>query len=56
MPTFDHGIPCKDRPIVTPYGLATVKTFHENGTVDIYVGGGRTFTVPGSTLWREAKR
>jgi hypothetical protein len=54
MPTFDRGIP--SGLIVTPYGLAEVKRFHENGTVDIYVGHGRTFTVPGSTQWRPAKR
>lgn len=52
--TFDTGIPCFSRIIWTPYGFATVRRFHEDGTVDIYVGGGRTFTVPGSTPWREA--
>jgi hypothetical protein len=50
--TFDTGIPSFGRLIVTPFGLATVQRFYENGSVDIYIGGGRTFNVPGSTSWR----
>lgn len=52
MITFETGIPDFDRLIVTPYGLATVRRFYENGSVDIYIGGGRTFNVPASTSWR----
>lgn len=48
--TFDLGIP--SGLVVTPYGLATVKFHHENGEVDIYVGYGRVFRVPGNTKWR----
>ena len=48
---FDTGIPDMDSIIRTPYGLAQLRRFHENGKVDIYVGHGRTFTVPGSTTW-----
>lgn len=50
--TFGDGIPALGRPIITPCGLAVVRRFHENGDVDIYVGQGRTFTVPSSTTWK----
>lgn len=49
MKTFDTGIP--SGMVLTPYGYATVRFFYEDGTVDIYVGGGRVFRVPGSTTW-----
>lgn len=51
MTTFSLGIP--SGVIQTPFGYATVVRFHENGTVDIYLGLGRTFTVASSTPWRQ---
>jgi len=54
--TFSTGIPDFNLPIVTPYGLATLHKFYEDGTVDLYAGYDRTFTVPASTSWRDARR
>jgi hypothetical protein len=52
--TFNHGIPSFYRLITTPHGLATVRRFNEDGTINLYVGYGRTLIVSGSTTWREA--
>lgn len=52
--TFAAGIPDFERLTLTPFGIATLCGFHEDGAVDLYVGNGRTFTVPGSTPWRSA--
>ncbi len=53
MPFFDTGIPDFDSMIlVEGYGYGQLRRFHENGTVDVYMGNGRTFTVPGGTRWR----
>lgn len=53
--TFATGIPDFKRLIITPYGPATLKAFHENGEVDLYVGSGRVFRVPDSTEWRSVR-
>lgn len=50
--TFQDGIPRLAVQIITTYGLAQVQRFHEDGSVDIYIGGGRVLTVPGSTPWK----
>ena len=52
--TFDLGVPDQQRLLVTLYGLATFVRHHESGEVDLYVGQGRIFRVPGSTPWGPA--
>lgn len=42
------------RPIRTPYGYGQVTRSHEDGSVDLYVGHGRTFHLPAETRWEEA--
>lgn len=56
MITFSTGLPCGSPVMifVEGYGLATFVRHHENGGVDIYVGSGRTMTVPSDTSWRYA--
>lgn len=55
MISFNMGIPAGGVPIVVEgYGLAAFRFHHENGDIDLYMGGNRTFTVPGKTRWRYA--
>lgn len=53
---FDTGIPDFDSLIIVKgCGYGQLRDFHENGTVDVYMGAGRTFTLPGSARWRYAR-
>jgi hypothetical protein len=55
MISFSTGLPCRDL-IITNYGLCTFKGHNEDGTVDLYMGAGRTFRVNGAeSFWRYAK-
>lgn len=57
MISFDTGIPDFHSLIVVEgYGPAQLRSFAEEGTVNIGVGYGRTMTIPGATRWRYAKR
>jgi hypothetical protein len=53
--TFSVGIPSFFTLIVTSYGVGMVSGFYEDGSVDLYIGHGRTFNVPSETSWREAR-
>lgn len=53
--TFRTGVPDTSVPLcVDGYGLATYVRMYEADIVDIYLGGGRTMTIPAATPWRPA--
>lgn len=55
--SFSTGIPDFDSLIlVDGIGPGQLRGFREDGTVDVYVGHGRTFRLPGSARWRYARR
>lgn len=54
LTTFNVGVPSQTRLVITRYGPGTFAGMNQNGSVNLYIGAGRTFTIPGNTSWREA--
>lgn len=55
--TFNTGIPdFRSVIMVDQVGYGQLRSHHEDGTVDVYMGAGRTFTLPGSARWHYARK
>lgn len=51
--SFSMGIPdFHSLILVEGYGYGQLRGFCEDGTVQVYMGFGRTMTIPGEARWR----
>lgn len=54
--SFSTGVPDDSMILVDGIGLGQLRFFHEDGTVDVYMGAGRTFRLPASARWRYIRK
>jgi hypothetical protein len=51
--SFKTGVPDGESILeIQGFGYGQFVRHHENGSIDIYLGGSRTMTVPAATNWR----